>query len=737
MLSSIARFLNLYLLIVFCSIQVIDNSESALCTGTCTSNQEREESDIEIWDSDCELEPESTTKTTLNSSFFKFIEFVSGFLLFFQAIFRIPDNASSLLFKFFRKVILMLSQILHSVDLQSIHHLMPENLQQARKLKNIHRDDFEKLVMCGKCFTTYDCEDCERGSKCRFIKFPRHPQSRMRASCSFSLFKTVKTASGKCIAVPLKEYCYKSIIKSIAELLMQPGKIDLFNHWRKRHIPTGVLADVYDGAVWKNFLVIDGNNFLADRYSLGLLINVDWFRPYKHIQYSVGAIYIAILNYPRNIRFLKENMLLIGIIPGPHEPSLHINSFLEPLVKELLQLWRGIEINTTEGIQTVRATLLCNSSDIPATRKVAGFVGHGAIKGCSRCLKDFPTAAFGDKADYSGFNVEEWPERRVQDHKSKGMEWKHAKTQSQRNSIEREHGVRYTELLRLSYFNPARFTVVDPMHNVLLGTSKLMITLWKERNIISTNDCDNFQAVVDAFVVPPDIGRIPYKIVSGFACLTADQWKNWVLIYSQIILKGKIPQEHYTCWCKFVRACQLLCSRAITMDNVSVMHSCFVQFCNSFERLFGRMACTPNLHLHCHLRDCLYDFGPGSSFWLFACERMNGILGSVPTNHHQIETQLMRKFITTQQVLCSADGSDDEIKTLFQPFISTKGSLKQDNFGEIPFSMLQNLQPTHTRNLVTIFNRQCELLHPIKEGCFSVDELALVDQSLSTLFGDC
>ena len=112
--------------------------------------------------------------------------------------------------------------------------------------------------------------------------------------------------------------------------------------------------------------------FLSGRYTFGLLINIDWFQPFKHVQYSVGFIYIAILNFQRNLRYRRENMLLIGVIPGPTEPHLHVNPYLEQLVEELLKLWKGIEMITNEGTQTVHAILLCNSSDIPATRKLGG-----------------------------------------------------------------------------------------------------------------------------------------------------------------------------------------------------------------------------------------------------------------------------------------------------------------------------------------------------------------------------
>lgn len=38
------------------------------------------------------------------------------------------------------------------------------------------------------------------------------------------------------------------------------------------------------------------------------------------------------------LRYLQENVILLGIIPGPHEPKLNINAFLQPFVDELQQL---------------------------------------------------------------------------------------------------------------------------------------------------------------------------------------------------------------------------------------------------------------------------------------------------------------------------------------------------------------------------------------------------------------
>ena len=55
-------------------------------------------------------------------------------------------------------------------------------------------------------------------------------------------------------------------------------------------------------------------------------------------------------------------------------------------------------------------------------------------------------------------------------------------------------------------------------------------------------------------------------------------------------------------------------------------------------------------NLRGHLKECIEDYGPVYSFWCFAFERYNGILGSACFNNRSIEIQLMRKFICEQFV---------------------------------------------------------------------------------------
>ena len=150
--------------------------------------------------------------------------------------------------------------------------------------------------------------------------------------------------------------------------------------------------------------------------------------------------------------------------------------------------------------------------------------------------------------------------------------------------------------------------------------------------------------------VPQDIGRIPGKISSSFTGFTADQWKNWTLVYSLFALKGILPEEHLQCWRFFVLACKTLGKRVLTGNDIEIGDKYLMQFCKTFETLYGKDLVTPNMHLHGHLKECLLDYGPFHSFWCFSFERFNGILGSYHTNNRSIEIQLMRKFLMQTKV---------------------------------------------------------------------------------------
>jgi hypothetical protein len=120
---------------------------------------------------------------------------------------------------------------------------------------------------------------------------------------------------------------------------------------------------------------------------------------------------------------------------------------------------------------------------------------------------------FGEKPDFSNFDKSKWDPRIDVEHRSVAEKYSTCKTRSAQKEIEREYGIRYTALLELPYFDPVRMCVVDPMHNLLLGTAKHITEIWKATGVLSAKDFDTIQERVDSMVTPTDIGRIPFKRV--------------------------------------------------------------------------------------------------------------------------------------------------------------------------------------------------------------------------------
>ena len=260
------------------------------------------------------------------------------------------------------------------------------------------------------------------------------------------------------------------------------------------------------------------------------------------------------MNLPRDVRYKQEIIILAGLVPGPPEPKHDINSFLEPLVDELMKFWIGVELDIVGvGRKKVRCALLCVAYDIPAGRKVCGFLGHSARLGCSRCYKQFPGSV--GSMDYSGFQRQNWCLRDGAKHTRESLNLLTINTKSELQKEESKYGCRYSVLIKLPYFNAPRMLIVDPMHNLYLGSAKHFLKLLINNGHISETQFDIIQERVDSFVVPSDIGRIPHKIRSGFSSLTADQWKNWVVYFSVIALRDILPDNEMECWRHFVLVC--------------------------------------------------------------------------------------------------------------------------------------------------------------------------------------
>ena len=100
----------------------------------------------------------------------------------------------------------------------------------------------------------------------------------------------------------------------------------------------------------------------------------------------------------------------------------------------------------------------------------------------------------------------------------------------------------------------------------------------------------------------------------------------------------------------------------------------------------GRDFVKPNMHLHLHLRECLFDYGPFHSYWLFAFERFNFNIGNIHTNCRNIEVQIMRNIVKGNKLTTMSYDVQDDVKCKY-PLLndSTESCVKFDEvLSEVP-----------------------------------------------------
>lgn len=278
-----------------------------------------------------------------------------------------------------------------------------------------------------------------------------------------------------------------------------------------------LLSDVIHGTVLRGFKGPDGSRFMSHQRNLAPMMNVDWFQPFKHSPYSIGVIYLSSMNLPRGERFKRENIIVVGIIPGPGEPW-RLNPYLVPLVSELKELWEdGIRVCHSKSPTVPEkffAAVLLVACDVTAARNLCGLLGRAARMGCSKCKKEFISGEhFGSKMNFGGF--ENCLRCTTIGHRCEAQEILAEDRYQGREDKQAKYGTRYCQFIQLEYFDCIRFTIVDPLHNLFLGTAKhLMKNVWLPNKILKQNDLKSIQELIDNMKVPSNMGRIPNKIAS-------------------------------------------------------------------------------------------------------------------------------------------------------------------------------------------------------------------------------
>ena len=326
-------------------------------------------------------------------------------------------------------------------------------------------------LQCPSCYTLYPFPGTGfRQLPPDAIEHCTHRPTPESAPCDVPLWRD-RLVGATTLKVPSRKYLHQSLKEWVGRLLARPGIEDILDAVYDRP-SSDRMTDIWDSPVFRNFRDQDRTPFFARHghdARLAFSLGADSFHPLGSREakqtMSATAIYMVLLNLPKEERFKYKNMYLVGVIPGPSKPSLEqINHALSLLVVELLDFWKGVFFTRTHkfpGGRFSKGVLIPLVCDMLAARQVAGFGSATSTFFCTFCLLTIQ--------DIENLEKQTWPDRTLHAHLECAKKWKHCQSERDRERLFKLYGLRWSVLLDLPYWNPILYTVLDSMHAAFLG----------------------------------------------------------------------------------------------------------------------------------------------------------------------------------------------------------------------------------------------------------------------------
>lgn len=241
---------------------------------------------------DCRYSPDpilfdEISEETLSQDDQAIIWWVIAFTCVFQTLHSISGTAISWLLKFLGTLLSFLG--LYSSNIARVASAFPCTLYQRKVyLQNkVMLPSVCNYVACPSCHNLYKFKHClERRPHTQVVaRVCFHCES---AGIKVPLLKQVVTRSGSSKFYPFLAAPNACLISSLQCLLSRPGFYNLCESWRHNFVPNcSYISDVYYGKIWNDFMKFESISFLEVPNSIGLMLNIDWFQPFKHRQYSI------------------------------------------------------------------------------------------------------------------------------------------------------------------------------------------------------------------------------------------------------------------------------------------------------------------------------------------------------------------------------------------------------------------------------------------------------------------
>ena len=290
--------------------------------------------------------------------------------------------------------------------------------------------------------------------------------------CGTLLCKDAVGENGETVRVPLLPYPVQDWNDFKARLVADPLTYSLLRRGMESQA-MDIKTDISHGSHLSSLKDIHGKKFMSKESGelrLAWTFSADWYNQYHNKisgkKGSDGSVLMTCLNLPPCLRYRTEYAYLAAIIPGDPKDD-RINYFLDIIVDKLSHSYEHgtfyKSVGANNGGVLERSILALNIHDLPGARKCGGLHSYSSVKHfCYLCHQN--------KNDINDLNFRDWRMRDKETHRVVATRWLES-TADERDELYKSNGIRWTPFLRLKYWDPYSFIIIDGMHNLFLGVT--------------------------------------------------------------------------------------------------------------------------------------------------------------------------------------------------------------------------------------------------------------------------
>jgi hypothetical protein len=409
---------------------------------------------------------------------------------------------------------------------------------------------------------------------------------------------------------------YIPLIPRLQALFHNPAIIEQMTY-RHNFVPSErIIKDVFDGEWYRQLcshrVVIDGverrHKYFHKRHDIALALSADGYLIFKRRRGGPCATPILLQNFnlPPQIRTRLENLICVGVIPGPHQPK-DIESFLVPLDDECAILADGVRTldASSRNHFDLHAYIIFEDGDIVAIEKLLNIKGHNAVYPCRSCKiqgvrnitgrgKVYYTPLGTPDLDHQprpSLDPHHLPLRSHQNYLDTYEILKSVTTRTATAAIAKQTGIRGPPALqRVGSLDYSKSFPYEWMHLFLENVVPTLVNLWTGRFKGLDSGVENYEIPDDVWEeigaetadavkdIPAAFVRALGNIAHDRSNFTAEAWGFWFMYLAPIILKDRFEDvKYYEHMCELAGMMKKMLQFQLTHSEIDALDEGLIQ----------------------------------------------------------------------------------------------------------------------------------------------------------------